>query len=946
MAQSLVNPAMEWEDDDDLHTAASDYPELGSILVDRPDHQHALPVTSALRNEHTAGPLEWVGDKWQKGFNKRLPEEKRYNPETNPSYDWCRFRKDERCMYPKEMDVDATREAGYIVWTPVDRGHCPRHGWDAQKKCPVSEPGPNSGDPKARVDATTSWEQGGQRGGEGSDEVRQKYPKLSAFEFTAGWKDIQAKAKRIKDEGGVQIVSASSMFIVAYVEGDTNRYETRLQYEAGTKRLAMWECGCDWALYSWGRSGRWKKYEGRMCSHALALQYEASARGMFGREVQEDKTPLKLNLPPAITPGERRTKPRPFRVGMRQIETDPYLQVAPAVRIAAAMLSDRLDPNQVLATFGEGITSTAMTMKVPDLKAKVRGLVRRVKNIFSDSKTVEVEGIGEVPASEVLYPTWDPTAGLDYHEDHVRQGDDYSTMPARHTPGWVGSLHIGADEADKAGVMVCIRPPDHVCDALVELGDEDYDNLHVTLAYLGKTAGVDHDKLHMIVSEVADRFHQLMAKVGGFGVFLNGDSNVLVALIDSAGLEDLQVTLTDALQIAGLPVHSDHGYTPHLTLSYSDDVPTIPKKVPEGAAGSWPIAAITVSYGDEWVDFPFAGLAKAASTEFAGDWHNSDGSSIPEASEADLVDHLVGDHAGVPSERGKLPSDLDELDQLHGEDHDQWGECGAHDDDMVKAEKTAAAPRIRMYRSNEWGVTYCPKCWKFHQGYSGPEAMAEGKFEPIRAGDTSIGAGSIEVCSECGKTIVNSLPRDDWGARGSLDEALFEGAEAELKPTPDGALPEVTAEEPPAWSQWVPIAEDDPDAEPDITVGDRSTMVGSLTPSGNLATISPTSHIEGGDASTTTGALPEASRSWLMTGGGSAGSGGLGPSDGDIAAHARQVLAGKTFTPAEQHQLINEGEDGVIASNLDRLDIAGTHYEALEAALKDEEESEDLWLGV
>lgn len=54
----------------------------------------------------------------------------------------------------------------------------------------------------------------------------------------------------------------------------------------------------------------------------------------------------------------------------------------------------------------------------------------------------------------------------------------------------------------------------------------------------------------------------------------------------------------------------------------------------------------------------------------------------------------------------------------------------------------------------------------------------------------------------------------------------------------------------------------------------------------------------------------------------------------------------KAFSPAEQAQLINEGE-GVTASNLDRLDISGTHYEALEAALETESaEEDDLWLGV
>lgn len=65
-------------------------------------------------------------------------------------------------------------------------------------------------------------------------------------------------------------------------------------------------CGCPWGSVSWGRSGRWKKFEGRGCSHLLALQYEASSRGMFGKEiVLDEKTPSWQDSSlPIRTPGE------------------------------------------------------------------------------------------------------------------------------------------------------------------------------------------------------------------------------------------------------------------------------------------------------------------------------------------------------------------------------------------------------------------------------------------------------------------------------------------------------------------------------------------------------------------------------------------------------------------------------------------------------------------
>jgi len=117
----------------------------------------------------------------------------------------------------------------------------------------------------------------------------------------------------------------------------------------------------------------------------------------------------------------------------------------------------------------------------------------------------------------------------------------------------------------------------------------------------------------MIVAEQADRFGQLMGEVSGFGVFHNGPGgSVLYASVDSPGLEDIQVHLTDALQAAGLPVHHDHGYQPHLTLSYKDDSPPVPKKVPEDAATPWPVNEIIVVVGEQWVRYPLSSLATTA----------------------------------------------------------------------------------------------------------------------------------------------------------------------------------------------------------------------------------------------------------------------------------------------------------------------------------------------
>lgn len=253
-----------------------------------------------------------------------------YQPGRNPSYDWCRFRREQHCWYPKHLNVEATKAVGYAVWIPEDRGYCPHNKWDEQKGCPVSAPGPRSGDPNAQPDATIAWEAGGQRESSVTPVSITTNAALSQdpefrWHFHSAWKDVQSKAKRIRSEGGVRIISSTSGYVTAEVKGDSNIYQTTIMRVPGKKTVAMWECGCAWANYSWARSGRWKKYEGRMCAHALALNYEAGSQEWGGGQPREQTNkPSWRNDPtvPVVKPGDSRTKPAPWRVGSLVVAFD------------------------------------------------------------------------------------------------------------------------------------------------------------------------------------------------------------------------------------------------------------------------------------------------------------------------------------------------------------------------------------------------------------------------------------------------------------------------------------------------------------------------------------------------------------------------------------------------------------------------------------------------
>lgn len=120
-----------------------------------------------------------------------------------------------------------------------------------------------------------------------------------AFFKESDWDDVQAKAIRLFKAGNVQILRNGYNNIIAKVQGDHGEYEVEIwRDDPSSRALSLWDCECEWADYVWGRSRDFKKFEGRLCSHALAALYAAQA------------TPLDADAGGPPTPGQRGPQPK------------------------------------------------------------------------------------------------------------------------------------------------------------------------------------------------------------------------------------------------------------------------------------------------------------------------------------------------------------------------------------------------------------------------------------------------------------------------------------------------------------------------------------------------------------------------------------------------------------------------------------------------------------
>lgn len=170
----------------------------------------------------------------------------------------------------------------------------------------------------------------------------------------------------------------------------------------------------------------------------------------------------------------------------------------------------------------------------------------------------------------------------------------------------VGGLPKVTSQAETDdGVMIALRPDnDSLLNSLLidEDGAEPYDNLHITLLYLGKVTDIpDHQELIDTVTEWAQNEDVFTGNVSGYGTFQNGEENVFFAGWDVPDLHAARARLEGALASIGVVSPSEHGFQPHMTLMYGlpDGMPLLPDEAKQTI--DFPEVAVVLGPDWNWV---------------------------------------------------------------------------------------------------------------------------------------------------------------------------------------------------------------------------------------------------------------------------------------------------------------------------------------------------------
>lgn len=167
-------------------------------------------------------------------------------------------------------------------------------------------------------------------------------------------------------------------------------------------------------------------------------------------------------------------------------------------------------------------------------------------------------------------------------------------------------------EGEHTGLLVAAWLDPVLAQAIALPGGEPPENLHITLSYCGdatEMSDVQIAKAIAAIANCAQWFGPLTGTLNGLirfnGSESSGGKDVFCAQVDIPELDDLAEMVEDYLAGADCYESDEHGYTPHVTLTYLASTDDLPMQ----RMDTYPItiSSISVSIGDLRTDIPLSG---------------------------------------------------------------------------------------------------------------------------------------------------------------------------------------------------------------------------------------------------------------------------------------------------------------------------------------------------
>jgi 2'-5' RNA ligase len=168
------------------------------------------------------------------------------------------------------------------------------------------------------------------------------------------------------------------------------------------------------------------------------------------------------------------------------------------------------------------------------------------------------------------------------------------------------------------GVMVAWMLPQELARTLALPGGEKPEDMHVTVAYLGKELTVEQvETVARVLEDLSTKQAPLKGDIAGTAVFPADESTenrqVLVRLVDVPYLESFREKLIASLTGLGIPVVRNHGFCSHITLRYAEEV-----DASEADSETYPVkvAGVTLCVGEDWTYYPLTGKVVKSWVDF------------------------------------------------------------------------------------------------------------------------------------------------------------------------------------------------------------------------------------------------------------------------------------------------------------------------------------------